>query len=273
MAEDGAPTAPGDLARGGGYDVMVDWDKRLARELPFFERVLAEAGEVHNVVDVGCGTGRHDIALTQRGFRVTGVDPSEGMLVRARANAMAAGVDIRFLEGGFGDLARLGVADADALICTGNALPHVGGLAGLDAALTDFAAVMRSGAALVLHFLNHERLIGQRPRSLPPVVRDTADGTVVFLRLVSYEPAEHPERIWVEFMTAAKDAAAADAGDPDLGWSATAHRSAHTAIPFPVLRGALTLAGFEEVRAFGDHTGKVYEPSRDESVIVTAKRR
>jgi SAM-dependent methyltransferase len=260
-------------ARGGGYDVMVDWDRRLTRELPFFERAFAEARGVHRVIDVGCGTGQHAIAFAQRGMDVTGVDPSGEMLDRARANAAAAGADVTLRQGGFGGLAALGLSGADALVCTGNALPHVEGLAGLDAALTDFAAVMRPGAVLVLHFLNHERLLEVGPRSLPPVVRDTADGTVVFLRLVSYEPAEHPERIWIEFMTASKDAAAADAGDPDLGWSATAHRSAHTAIPFPVLRGALTLAGFEEVRAFGDHTGKVYEPSRDESLIVTAKRR
>jgi SAM-dependent methyltransferase len=263
----------GSAARGAGYDVMVDWDKRLAREIPFFERVFAEAGEVCHVINVGCGTGRHDIALAKRGFDVTGVDPSEEMLAQARANAVAAGANVRFLDGGFGGLAILGLVDADALICTGNALPHVEGLAGLDAALADFASVMRPGAVLVLHFLNHERLIENRTRSLPPVVRDTAEGTVVFLRLISYDPAEEPEHIWIEFMTAAKDNAVAEAGDLDLGWSATAHRSAHTAIPFPALRGALALAGFEEVRAFGDHSGKAYEPTRDESLIVTATRR
>jgi glycine/sarcosine N-methyltransferase len=265
--------APSPGARGAGYDVLVDWDRRLAREIPFLERVFADAGDVHHVIDVGCGTGRHDIALTEAGYQVTGVDPSLEMLLHARENAEAAGADVRFLEGGFGDLAGLGLTDADALICTGNALPHVEGLSGLDTALADFAAVTRPGAPLVLHFLNHERLIADRPRFLPPVVRDTADGTLVFLRLISFEPAEDPDRITIEFLTAAKDAGAADSGDADLGWSVTAHRSSHPAITFPVLRDALARAGFEEVRAFGDHSGKAYEPSRDESVIVTARRR
>jgi len=263
---------PETAARGVGYDAMVDWDKRLAREIPFLERVFGETREVRLVIDVGSGTGRHAIALARLGFEVTGVDPDAEMLERAGANAETAGVDVAFIEGSFGDLAGLGLGPADAVISTGNALPHVDGLAGLDVALRDFAAVLRPGGVLVAHLLNHERLLELRPRILAPVVRDDAGDTVAFLRLFEFDPPEAPERIWVEFVTAAKDASAAMAGDPDLGWSVTAHRSAHTAIPFPVLREALERSGFGGVRAYGDHSGKEYEPSRDESIIVTARR-
>jgi len=39
------------------------------------------------ILDVGCGTGRHAIELTKRGYEVTGVDLSENMLGKARKNA------------------------------------------------------------------------------------------------------------------------------------------------------------------------------------------
>ena len=95
---------------------------------------------------------------------------------------------------------------------------------------------------MVLHLLNHERLLGVRLRVLGPVVRDTAEGeTFVFLRLLEYDPADAPERIWVEFVTAARDGRVADADDPGPGWSITAHRAPHTAMPFPVLRAIFTL--------------------------------
>ena len=264
---------PASAARGVGYDAMVDWDKRLAREVPFLQRAFAEAGGVHRVIDVGAGTGQHAIALVRSGYDVVGVDPGAEMLERARANAAAAGAHVRFVEGGFGDLVTLGVGPADAAICTGNALPHVAGLAGLDAALADLAAVIRPGGVLVLHLLNHARLLEKRPRFLGPVVRDLPGGdTLVFLRLFEYDPPQAPERIWIEFVTSAKDDASAEAGDADLGWSVTANRSAHTVMPLPVLRAALERAGFGGVKVFGDHGGKVFEPDADESVVLTASR-
>jgi SAM-dependent methyltransferase len=48
------------------------------------------------IIDIGCGTGRHSIELTKRGYTVTGVDLSESQLAGAREKAKAAGVTIDF---------------------------------------------------------------------------------------------------------------------------------------------------------------------------------
>ena len=48
------------------------------------------------IIDIGCGTGRHAIELTKRGYTVTGVDLSESQLARAREKAKEAGVTIDF---------------------------------------------------------------------------------------------------------------------------------------------------------------------------------
>jgi 2-polyprenyl-3-methyl-5-hydroxy-6-metoxy-1,4-benzoquinol methylase len=39
------------------------------------------------ILDVGCGTGRHSIELTKRGYSVTGIDLSESQLACAREKA------------------------------------------------------------------------------------------------------------------------------------------------------------------------------------------
>jgi 2-polyprenyl-3-methyl-5-hydroxy-6-metoxy-1,4-benzoquinol methylase len=49
------------------------------------------------ILDIGCGTGRHSIELTKRGYNVTGVDLSESQLVRARQKAREQNLDIKFL--------------------------------------------------------------------------------------------------------------------------------------------------------------------------------
>ena len=51
-----------------------------------------------SILDVGCGTGRHSIELTKRGYTVTGVDLSISQLTRAREKAEMQGLKIDFLK-------------------------------------------------------------------------------------------------------------------------------------------------------------------------------
>ena len=60
--------------------------------------IEAEAGgdKSIKIIDIGCGTGRHAIELTKRGYTVAGVDLSEAQIARAREKAQEAGVTIVF---------------------------------------------------------------------------------------------------------------------------------------------------------------------------------
>jgi D-alanine-D-alanine ligase len=49
-----------------------------------------------HVLDVGCGTGRHAIAMAQRGYHVVGIDIAHTYLERARAAAQKQGLPIEF---------------------------------------------------------------------------------------------------------------------------------------------------------------------------------
>jgi SAM-dependent methyltransferase len=256
------------VAPASDYDTFVNWDARLARELPFFERLFAEVG-VGSLIDVGAGSAKHAIAFAEQGYSVDAVDPDDSMLAQAEANIAeaaeriaAAGGELRLVRGGFGELAGLGLGPADALTCTGNALPHVDGIDGLRAAFADFGAVIRPQGVLVLHLLNHTRLIDGKTRSIPPIVRDVPEGTRVFLRLIDYPLGA--DYLDLDFVTLTRDRQGA--------WNLASRRSAHTALPFELLRAELASAGFESVQAFGSHDGRAFDADNDESVIVVARR-
>jgi cyclopropane fatty-acyl-phospholipid synthase-like methyltransferase len=57
-----------------------------------------ELKEGASLLDVGCGTGRHSIELARRGYHVTGIDLSSGMLAEAKKAAQAAGVVVTWIQ-------------------------------------------------------------------------------------------------------------------------------------------------------------------------------
>ncbi len=78
------------------YDNEVFTRNTLA-EIDFIcEELQLKAGD--SILDIGCGTGRHSIELARRGFKVTGVDMSAGMLEVARRKARQAGVEVELIQ-------------------------------------------------------------------------------------------------------------------------------------------------------------------------------
>jgi len=71
------------------------------------------------ILDVGCGTGRHAIELTKRGYRVTGIDFSETQLKRAREKAEADNLSIDFQHQDARSLTFDNEFDVAIMICGG----------------------------------------------------------------------------------------------------------------------------------------------------------
>jgi 2-polyprenyl-3-methyl-5-hydroxy-6-metoxy-1,4-benzoquinol methylase len=71
------------------------------------------------ILDVGCGTGRHSIELTKRGYKITGIDLSETMLQKARDKAKAESLKIEFLQHDARNLPFSKEFDAAIMLCEG----------------------------------------------------------------------------------------------------------------------------------------------------------
>ena len=66
-------------------------------ECDFIEDELSHNKSL-KILDVGCGTGRHAIELTKRGYAVTGIDFSESQLNRAMEKAENQHLKIDFQQ-------------------------------------------------------------------------------------------------------------------------------------------------------------------------------
>lgn len=75
---------------GNQYDKEIFVQGTLG-ECDFIEKEL-NYDRSKKILDIGCGTGRHAIELTKRGYQVTGIDLSEGQLKRAREKAEKEGL-------------------------------------------------------------------------------------------------------------------------------------------------------------------------------------
>lgn len=101
------------------------------------------------ILDVPCGSGRHALALAERGDRVTGVDLSAEAIDFAERAARDAGRDVTFVRAEMRDIPR--GSEFDAAICMGNSfgyLDHAGTRAFVEA----LATAVRAGGGLVIDF-------------------------------------------------------------------------------------------------------------------------
>jgi SAM-dependent methyltransferase len=87
-------------------------------ECDFIEKEIGYKKKAR-ILDIGCGTGRHSIELSKRGYNVVGVDLSESQLKRAREKASEQNLQIVFQKHDARSLPFLHEFDVVIMICEG----------------------------------------------------------------------------------------------------------------------------------------------------------
>jgi len=149
----------------GHAPVYMDnsFTKNTLREVDFvLEELSLPPGS--RILDVGCGTGRHAVELARRGYRVTGVDISSGMLAEAERAAREAGVEVEWIHADATEFRSDKLFDAAICLCEG-AFSLLGGeddpFEHDLAILRNIHAALKPGAGFILTAPNACRLIRQ----------------------------------------------------------------------------------------------------------------
>ena len=87
-------------------------------ECDFIEKELGYNRDL-KILDVGCGTGRHSVELSSRGYNVKGIDLSETQLAKAREKAEARNLNIEFMKHDARDLPFDNEFDVAIMLCEG----------------------------------------------------------------------------------------------------------------------------------------------------------
>ena len=87
-------------------------------ECDFIEAEL-KSDKTLKILDVGCGTGRHTIELSGRGYNVTGIDLSDSQLARAKEKAENNNLKIDFQKQDARNLPFISEFDVAIMLCEG----------------------------------------------------------------------------------------------------------------------------------------------------------
>ena len=141
------------------------------REVDFIEASLAipKGGEV---LDVGCGYGRHAIELVQRGLTVTGLDLSLPLLIRAADESQRRSVSVNFMHADMREMSfDRQFAGAYCMLTSFGYFDEESNLKVAEG----IARALRPGSRFLIDVVNRDYLVGD----LPTRVWWEGDGCVV----------------------------------------------------------------------------------------------
>jgi len=170
-----------------------DWETQLEREGLGLKAIFRDKG-VKRVLDAACGIGTQSIPLAKLGYDVTAIDPSAGMLQKARQIAIEHDVlgEIQFEQADFAHLSEKVSGEFDAILCKGNALPHLLTDEEIEHTLYIFSELLRPGGLLILGLRDFEQFMEYRPRLLPGFVHDYEDENQQFITFDVWDWDEGP---------------------------------------------------------------------------------
>ncbi|MFX0115946.1 MAG: class I SAM-dependent methyltransferase [Candidatus Hodarchaeota archaeon] len=250
------------------YDLLVDWDRRLNNELPFFQDLFGDT-KGRMILDVACGTGRHALEFARLGHLVTGIDIDSQMIELARKQINSLGLKkenrLRFLAKSFEDL----IAESstipgpfDFIDCIGNSLALSPTQDALGKTMKAFFNRLKVGGRLIIQLVNYQSKQGLAHWAGPMVKRSDRSGQLFYFTKLfdRVEPSTLKMTIAVLHRLS------------DNKWTAEFAENELQAFQVTDVESAVRQAGFTDWEVFGDYQKSRFDPETSPDIIIVATR-
>ncbi len=237
------------------YEALVDWDRRLAREAPFFRQLFEEAS-VRRVVDTACGTGHHAAMFHSWGLEVEAADISSEMIAFAEKQ-FGRPPGLRWVVRSF-EQPIDSPEPFHAAVCLGNSLALASDVQAVRRALVAMLAAVQPGGLVIVQVLNLLAL---------------DDGPCRWQKCVPLA-TDRSRRLILKGVHRSGDSGYVDLAIVDLDTLQLVHTEStrFLGLTGPVLREGLLAAGADRVDLLGGYDGRPYEESSSPDLLAIARR-
>lgn len=146
------------------WNWSIDWQAGVLG--PLIEHELE--GSPLRILDCACGIGTQSLGLARRGHTVIASDLSPGAVARARREADARGLSIRFEVADMRGLDKLPESGFDVALAADNPLPHLDDESQLIQAVRSIASKLRPGGLFLTSIRDYDQILTERPSVTPP---------------------------------------------------------------------------------------------------------
>jgi S-adenosylmethionine-dependent methyltransferase len=125
------------------------------------------------ILEVGAATGRYTVELARRGYRITAVDLSAGLIEKCRQSLIAEGLErqVQLAVADARNLSDVSGQDFDVVLLMGP-LYHLIVKADRELALKEASARLRPGGLLISVFLSRFGVLGHLVKNVPAWIED-----------------------------------------------------------------------------------------------------
>jgi SAM-dependent methyltransferase len=232
--------------------------KEFVEDISFYITQAETFGDP--ILELACGTGRIAIPIAERGFDISGIDVSEGMLNQARAKIQGKELDVDFIHA---DIRNFELDKTfNLIIFAYNSLAHIHDLESFEALCDSIKRHLApDGRFIVDMFVPKMKYFVRESSNRYPVTEfpnPDGDGTVVISENNVYDNATQINHVKWYYR---------------IGDAPEQVRELNMRIYFPrELEALLTYNGFQIERKYGDFQGNDFTSESPKQILVCKQR-